>query len=86
MDTPVPQVVGFINAADLRHVMTNLGEKLTDEFLSLMARKMKDTDTQGEIIEETIDIPVAHVMEETTEGVKLIPQGAGSESHSGANH
>ena len=26
------------------------------------------------IIEETMDIPVAHVMEETTEGVKLIPQ------------
>ena len=85
-DTPVPQVVeeiievfdrdgnGFISAADLRHVMTNLGEKLTDEFLSLMAKKIKDTDTEEEIIEETIDMLVAHVMEETIEGVKLIPQ------------
>ena len=31
--------------------MTNLGEKLTDEFLSLMARKMKDTDTEEELVE-----------------------------------
>ena len=117
MNTPVPQIVeeiievfevfdrdgnGFISAADLRHVMKNLGEKLTDEFLSLMAKKTKDTDTEEELIEtfkvfvqdrvqqrmveqttetpatslaeETIDIPVAHVMEGTIEGVKLIPQ------------
>ena len=26
---------GFISAAELRHVMTNLGEKLTDEEVSL---------------------------------------------------
>ena len=64
MDIPVPQVVeeiieafdrdgnGFISAADLRHVMTNLGEKLTGEFLSLMARKMKDTDTEEELVED----------------------------------
>ena len=69
---------GFISAADLRHVMTNLGEKLTDEFLSLMARKMKDPDTDEEIlertIEETINIPIPHVMEKTIEGVQLIPQ------------
>ena len=66
MDIPIHQVVeeiievfevfdrdgnGFISAADLRHVMTNLGEKLTDEFLSLMARKMKDTDTEEELAE-----------------------------------
>ena len=66
MDIPVPQVVeeiikvfevfdrdgnGFISAADLRHVMTNFGEKLTDEFLSLMARNMKDTDTEEELVE-----------------------------------
>ena len=107
MDIPVPQVVGFISVADLRHAMTNLGEKLTDEFLSMMARKMKDTDTEKQLveafkvffqdrvqqriveqitenlavsldeentIEEIIDIPVPHVMEKTTEVVKLIPQ------------
>ena len=51
MDIPVPQVDGFISAADLRHVMTNLSEKLTDEFLSLMARKMKDTDTEEQLVE-----------------------------------
>ena len=63
MDIPVPRVVeeiievfdrdgnGFISAADLRHVMTNLGEKLTDEFFSLMTRKMKDPDTEEELVE-----------------------------------
>ncbi|GFQ06757.1 calmodulin [Phtheirospermum japonicum] len=78
---------GFISVAELCHVMTNLGEKLTDEevnemireadvdgdgqinyeefvvdadgngtidfpeFLNLMARKMKDTDSEGELKE-----------------------------------
>ena len=63
LDTLIPQIIeeiievfdrdgnGFISAADLRHVMTNLGEKLTDKFLSLMARKMKDTDTEEELVE-----------------------------------
>ena len=63
MNIPVPQVVeeiievfdrdgnGFISAADLRHAMTNMGEKLTGEFLSLMDRKMKDTDTEEELVE-----------------------------------
>ena len=61
VDIPVPRFVeeiieifkvfdrdgnGFINAADLRHMMTNLGEKLTDEFLSLMDRKMKETEEE----------------------------------------
>ena len=131
MDIPVPQVVeeiievyevfdrdgnGFISAADLRHVMTNLGEKLTDEFLSLLARKMKDMDTEEELVEafkvffqdrvqqriveqiaetpavslteeiakrnqeliiEKPEVPVPHVMEQTTEVVKLIPQERG---------
>ena len=30
---------GLINAAELRHVMTNLGEKLTDQERSLILRK-----------------------------------------------
>ena len=29
---------GFISAAELRHVMTNLGEKLTDEEVDEMIR------------------------------------------------
>ena len=32
---------GFISASDLRHVMTNLGEKLTDEEVDEMIRKAK---------------------------------------------
>ena len=28
---------GFISAAELRHVMTNLGEKLTDEEVSIQS-------------------------------------------------
>ena len=158
MDIPIPQATeeiiegfevpdrdgnDFISAAELHHVITNLGKKLTDEFLSLIARKMNDTDTEEELfeafkvffqdrarqrnveqttetpavspaeeiaegpkvqtqgqvlasqtvqetvempqvqfldrvrgrtIEETIDIPVPHVMKKITEGVKLIPQ------------
>ena len=30
---------GFISAAELRHVMTNLGEKLTDEEVDEMIRE-----------------------------------------------
>lgn len=32
---------GFISAAELRHVMTNLGEKLTDEEVDEMIREGK---------------------------------------------
>merc|ERR1719400_2250580 len=32
---------GFISAAELRHVMTNLGEKLTDEEVDEMIREAK---------------------------------------------
>lgn len=30
---------GFISAAELRHIMTNLGEKLTDEEVDEMIRE-----------------------------------------------
>ena len=61
---------GFISGAELRHVMTNLGKKLTDEeaddiireadidgdgkvnceeFVAMMASKMKDADREEEI-------------------------------------
>jgi calmodulin len=39
---------GFISAAELRHVMTNLGEKLTDEEVDEMIREA-DVDNDGQI-------------------------------------
>lgn len=39
---------GFISAAELRHVMTNLGEKLTDEEVQEMIREA-DVDGDGQI-------------------------------------
>merc|ERR1711977_352570 len=39
---------GFISAAELRHVMTNLGEKLTDEKVDKMIREA-DVDGDGQI-------------------------------------
>ena len=48
---------GYISAAELRHVMTNLGEKLTDEEVDEMIREADiDGDGQGKglIIVKTI--------------------------------
>ncbi|OII76056.1 calmodulin [Cryptosporidium andersoni] len=42
---------GFISAAELRHVMTNLGEKLTDEEVDEMIREA-DVDGDGQIMYE----------------------------------
>ena len=39
---------GYINAAELRHVMTNLGEKLTDEEVDEMIREA-DIDGDGQV-------------------------------------
>ena len=39
---------GFISAAELRHVMTNLGEKLTDEEVDEMIAEA-DVDGDGQI-------------------------------------
>ena len=39
---------GFISPAELRHVMTNLGEKLTDEEIDEMIREA-DTDGDGQV-------------------------------------
>ena len=39
---------GFISAAELRHVMTNLGEKLTDEEVEEMIREA-DIDGDGQV-------------------------------------
>ncbi|PVD26476.1 hypothetical protein C0Q70_14153 [Pomacea canaliculata] len=59
---------GFISAAELRHVMTNLGEKLTDEEVDEMIREA-DIDGDGqvnyegkEIIRDNDDLKVTHGM------------------------
>ena len=44
---------GFISAAELRHVMTNLGEKLTDEEVDEMIREA-DIDGDGQVIYATV--------------------------------
>ncbi|KAM5556195.1 calmodulin [Rosa sericea] len=50
---------GFISAAELRHVLTNLGEKLTDEELGEMVREA-DLDRDGQInYEEFVKVMVA---------------------------
>lgn len=46
---------GYISAAELRHVMTNLGEKLTDEEVDEMIREA-DIDGDGQVNYEGIDI------------------------------
>lgn len=39
---------GYISAAELRHIMTNLGERLTDEEVDEMLREA-DVDPEGQI-------------------------------------
>ena len=49
---------GFISAAELRHVMTNLGEKLTDEEVDEMIREA-DIDGDGQVNYEGIDYEIS---------------------------
>merc|ERR1719150_2730579 len=50
---------GFISAAELRHVMTNLGEKLTDEEVDEMIREA-DIDGDAQIsYEEVVKVMMA---------------------------
>lgn len=41
-------ILGFISSAELRHVMTNMGEKLTDEEVDELLREA-DSDGKGAI-------------------------------------
>ncbi|KAJ0260597.1 Calmodulin-1 [Hirschfeldia incana] len=52
---------GFISAAELGHVMTNLGEKLTDEEVEEMVREA-DVDGDGQINYEEF-VNIRHIVE-----------------------
>ncbi|XVF47069.1 hypothetical protein PTKIN_Ptkin03bG0079400 [Pterospermum kingtungense] len=65
---------GFISAAELRHVMTNLGEKLTDEEVDEMIREA-DVDGDGQInYEEFVKVMMANRRGERTKSSKHGPK------------
>ncbi|KAJ7401716.1 hypothetical protein BTVI_93601 [Pitangus sulphuratus] len=60
---------GYISAAELRHVMTNLGEKLTDEEVDEMIREA-DIDGDGQVNYEAIRAPL--IKQQALFGFRLI--------------
>jgi calmodulin len=53
---------GYISAAELRHVMTSLGEKLTEEEVDEMIREA-DVDGDGQInYDEFVKMMVSYIM------------------------
>uniref|UniRef100_A0A8C2FGD9 EF-hand domain-containing protein n=1 Tax=Cyprinus carpio TaxID=7962 RepID=A0A8C2FGD9_CYPCA len=51
---------GYISAAELRHVMTNLGEKLTDEEVDEMIREA-DIDGDGQVNYEGESVSIKNI-------------------------
>uniref|UniRef100_A0A803PYE2 EF-hand domain-containing protein n=1 Tax=Cannabis sativa TaxID=3483 RepID=A0A803PYE2_CANSA len=67
---------GFISAAELRHVMTNLGEKLTDEEVDEMIREA-DVDGDGQInYEEFVKVMMAKKRQKRMEEVRKSRSGS----------
>ncbi|EPQ03106.1 Calmodulin [Myotis brandtii] len=64
---------GYISAAELRHVMTNLGEKLTDEEVDEMIREA-DIDGDGQVNYEEFVQMMTVKWRYCTECVKLLVQ------------
>ncbi|XP_073270438.1 calmodulin-7-like [Primulina huaijiensis] len=75
---------GFISAAELRHVMTNLGEKLTDEEVDEMIREA-DVDGDGQInYEEFLKIMMAKMRKHRIEARRRELKGTTNEKSNGS--
>ena len=65
---------GFISAAELRHVMTNLGEKLTDEEVDEMIREA-DIDGDGQVnYEGKLQIMIIKCIVDFFPSISFIPK------------
>jgi len=69
---------GFISAAELRHVMTNLGEKLTDEEVDEMIREA-DIDGDGQVNYEGMWANFVKLIEQKESKTYVCPSCIGAE-------